>query len=386
MNIITGTKDDLKILIDGAYQRLRRSKDKFEKYALIDYLTELHGLESGLTGENVSFDERRAMLSNSQQRKYSKYMDYLFGRLDDEFIKFRDCHNEIFGTMLTINDDILDSVVEDCYAEDYTLMSEDEFCEYFLEFLKEYKLEEYFDKLITGRKIYSRELNDSHRVPGNVIHDPIKKRSTVVMGGFEYSVPYLLNLGHELGHVVDLSKLNKKDLETYLNYSYSSVYGEVVSSIFEKLFYDFLFRKKYRLDEVKEVYSEFLFENKNYILDGYIISLLEDMDIRKLSLNGLSNEEILKKIESSFTRLDEIAYHLDGRILSTWNTPLYAYGDYFSTVLKDDVHKNGFDGKMMRKFMNLRTGHFDPELFEDNGFEIEDYQKVYKRDALRLKK
>ena len=51
-----------------------------------------------------------------------------------------------------------------------------------------------------------------------------------------------------------------------------------------------------------------------------------------------------------------------------------------------NIHKNGFDGKMMRKFMNLRTGHFDPELFEDNGFEIEDYQKVYKRDVLRLKK
>ena len=130
MNIITGTKDDLKILIDGAYQRLRRSKDKFEKYALIDYLTELHGLESGLTGENVSFDERRAMLSNSQQRKYSKYMDYLFGRLDDEFIKFRDCHNEIFGTMLTIDDDILDSVVEDCYAEQLLeLTTLDEFIE-----------------------------------------------------------------------------------------------------------------------------------------------------------------------------------------------------------------------------------------------------------------
>ena len=28
----------------------------------------------------------------------------------------------------------------------------------------------------------------------NVIYDPIKKRSTVVMSGFEYSVPYLLNM------------------------------------------------------------------------------------------------------------------------------------------------------------------------------------------------
>lgn len=386
MNIITGNQEDLKILIDGAYQRLRRSKDSFEKYALIDYLTELHGLESALTGKNVSFDERRANLSNSQQRKYLKYISYLFGRLEDEFIKFKDCHNEIFGTMLTINDSILDEVVEDCYADDYTIMSEEEFCEYFFEFLKEYKLEEYFDKLITGRKIYNRELNDSHRNPGNVIHDPIKKRSSVVMGGFEYSVPYLLNLGHELGHVVDLSKLNRKDLEKYLNYSYSSVYGEVVSTLFEKLFYDFLFRKKYRIDEVKEIYSEFLFENKNYVLDGYILSLLEDTDIRKLSVNGLSNGEIIKKVESSFMRLDEIEYHLDGRVLSTWNTPLYAYGDYFSTVLKDDVQKNGFDGKMMRKFMALRTGEFDSELFEDIGFEFDNYQKVYKKDVSRLKK
>ena len=129
-----------------------------------------------------------------------------------------------------------------------------------------------------------------------------------------------------------------------------------------------------------------MFENKNYVLDGYILSLLEDTDIRKLSVNGLSNGEIIKKVESSFMRLDEIEYHLDGRVLSTWNTPLYAYGDYFSTVLKDDVQKNGFDGKMVRKFMALRTGEFDPELFEDIGFEFDNYQKVYKKDVSRLKK
>jgi hypothetical protein len=36
--------------------------------------------------------------------------------------------------------------------------------------------------------------------------------------------------------------------------------------------------------------------------------------------------------------------------------------------------------------MSLRTGEFNPDLLDSLGFEMEDYQKVYKRDASRLKK
>ena len=386
MNIITGNKDDLKLLIEGAYQRLRCCKDNMERYALIDYISQLHELEAALTGKVCTFDERRANLSNSQQRRYMKYLDSLFGRLEEEFIKFKEAYNEHFSLMLTINDSTLEEVCDDVYATEYSEMSKEEFCEYFYEFLHEYGLEEYFDKLVTGRKIFSRDLTDEHRNPANVIFDPIKKRSSIVMSGFEYNVPYLLNMGHEVGHVVDLSKLNKKELDTYMKYSYSSVYGEVISTLFEKLFYDFLFRKKYRIDEVKENYSEFLFENKNYVLDGYILSLLDEESIRRLTCNGLGMNDVLEKISPSFERLDEIEYHLDGRFLSTWTTPLYAFGDYFSTVLKDNVQKEGFDSKMMRKFMALRTGEFNPDLLDSLGFEMEDYQKVYKRDVSRLKK
>ena len=223
MNIITGNKEDLNLLIAGAYQRLRNCKDNNERYALIDYLTQLHELESALTGKRCVFDVVRANISNSQQRRYMKYLDSLFGRLEEEFIKFKDVHNEHFSLMLTINDSQLESVCDDVYATEYSEMSKEEFCEYFYEFLHEYQLEEYFDKLVTGRKIFSRELTDEHRNPANVIYDPIKKRPTMVLSGFEYNVPYLLNMGHEVGHVVDLNKLHKKDLDSYMRYSYSSV-------------------------------------------------------------------------------------------------------------------------------------------------------------------
>ena len=386
MDIITGNKDDLRQLINGAYQRMRQSNDNLEKYVLADYLTQLHELETAMTGEKSEFDERRALLSNSKQRKYMKYMDSLFDRLDEEFIKYKECHRDHFDTMLSINDDELEDVVDSCFAEEYTPMSKEEFCEYFFEFLSEYGLEEYFDKLISGRKIFARPLNENEKYMGTVLHDPIKKRTSMVLCDFEYTMPYLLTMGHELGHVIDLSKLNKKELDTYMRYSYSSVYGETMSMTFEKLFYDFLFRKKYRMDEVKELYSEYVFEGKNYVLDSYLLSLLGDETIRKLPFDSVSDKDVVREVESYFTRHDELLDHLDGRKLSTWKTPLYAYGDYFSTVLKDSVQKQGFDNKMMRHFMNLRTGEFNPELLEDRGFEIEDYQKVYKKDISRLKK
>lgn len=386
MDIITGTKDDLRQLINGAYQRLRHTDNNIEKYVLIDYLAQLHELESAITGEESEFDGARARLSNSKQRRYMKYMDSLFNRLDDEFIKFKEYHRDHFDAMLAINDDELENIVDNVYVSEYSPMSKEEFCEYFFEFLSEYGLEEYFDKLISGRKIFNRPLDEKAMYAGNVLYDPTKKRSSMVLCDFEYTVPYLLTMGHELGHVVDLSKLNKKEFDTYMRYSYSSVYGETISMIFEKLFYDFLFKKRYRIDEVKEIYSEFSFEGKKYILDGYLLSLLDDQTIRRLPFDCVSDQDILKEVDEFFIREDELLNHLEGRRLSTWKTPLYGYGDYFSTILKDNIHNEGFDSRLMRKFMELRTGEFNPDLLEDIGFELSNYQMIYKRDISRLKK
>ena len=44
-------------------------------------------------------------------------------------------------------------------------------------------------------------------------------------------------------------------------------------------------------------------------------------------------------------------------------------------LFQDNVQKEGFDSKMMRKFMGLRTGEFNPDLLDSLGFEIEDYQE-----------
>ena len=386
MDIITGNEHDLKQLIDGAYRRLEQTRDNVERYVLIDYLYQLHEAYRAMTGTKSELNERRAFRSNSQIRKYTQYIDSLFGKLDEEFVKYKEYHRDFFDAMLSINDDELDDLADTVFSTGYQTMSKEEFSEYFFEFLKEYGLEEMFDKFITGRKIFNRPLNENEKYTGTALHDPSKKRTSIMLCDFEYNVPYMLTLGHEFGHAYDLNLLHKKELDTYMRYSYSSVYGETIAMVFEKLFYDFLFRKRYRMDDLKEIYSEFSFEGKNYVLDAYILSLLDDKSIRNLKFDAVSDGEIVDQVSDYFTRCDELRDHLDGRDLSTWKTPLYAYGDYFSTILKDSVHKEGLDSRLMRKFMSLRTGEFNPDLLEDRGFELEDYQRIYRRDISRLKK
>ena len=114
------------------------------------------------------------------------------------------------------------------------------------------------------------------------------------------------------------------------------------------------------------------------------MSLLSDDSIRNLDF--LSRKKILREVKSSFERIDEIKLHLEGRKLDTWKTPLYAYGDFMSSILKDSIQQDGFDNELMRKFLSIRDHVFNLDEVESIGFNIDGYEKVYKKDVSRLKK
>ena len=384
MEIVTGKKEDVRKLIERAYQELSGCCDITKRYALVDYLYQLHELERALGNGDSYLDEVAVLGSKKNANKYNLYIDSLFTRLDEEFIKFKEKHQEHFDEILSINDSELADVCDMSFVDYYEEISKEEFFEYLYEFLATYKLEGLFDRIVSEKRLFDRPFNKNEMYAGSVLYDPILNKSNIVLCGAQYNIPYLLTMGHEFGHAFDLDLLHSDDYTKYLKYSYSSVYGEVISITFEKLFYDFLFKKKYHIDDVKEIYSEFSFENKNYVLDTYLLSLLSDDSIRNLDF--LSRRKILKEISGYFERVDEIKLHLDGRKLDTWKTPLYAYGDFLSTILKDSVEQDGFDNELMRKFLAMRSHVFNPEKVESAGFNIETYEKVYKKDVSRLKK
>ncbi len=384
MEIITGSNKDVRELIERAYQELSGCDDVTKRYALVDYLYQLHELERALGVEDSYLDQVAVLGSRKNARKYNLYIDSLFTRLDEEFIKFKEKHHKHFDEIWAINDEGLEDVCDVSFVDAYEEITKEEFFEYLYEFLSSYKLEGLFDKIVREKRFFDRPFNKDEMYAGSVLYDPVLNKSNVVLCGTQYNIPYLLTVGHEFGHVFDLDLLHSSDYARYLKYSYSSVYGEVLSITFEKLFYDFLFRKKYHIDDVKEIYSEFSFENKNYVLDTYLLSLLSDDSIRNLDF--LSRKKILKEVKSSFERIDEIRLHLDGRKLDTWKTPLYAYGDFMSSILKDSIQQDGFDNELMRKFLAIRTHVFNPDEVENIGFNIDDYEKVYRKDVSRLKK
>ena len=384
MEIITGSNKDVRKLIERAYQELGSCDDITKRYALVDYLYQLHELERALGVDGSYLDEVAVLGSKKNARKYNLYIDSLFTRLDEEFIKFKEKHHEHFDAMLSINDEGLKDVCDVSFVDAYEEITKEEFFEYLYEFLSSYKLEGLFDRIVSDKRFFDRPFNEDEMYAGSVLYDPVLNKSNVVLCGRQYNMPYLLTIGHEFGHVFDLDLLYSDDYSRYLKYSYSSVYGEVLSITFEKLFYDFLFKKKYHIDDVKEIYSEFSFENKNYVLDTYLLSLLSDGLIRNLDF--LSRKKILREVKSSFERIDEIKLHLEGRKLDTWKTPLYAYGDFMSSILKDSIQQDGFDNELMRKFLSIRDHVFNPDEVESIGFNIDEYGKVYKKDVSRLKK
>ena len=59
MEIITGTKEELRKMIDDAYLRLERCKNIIDRYAMADYISQLHDLISMVTGEEEGLDKKR---------------------------------------------------------------------------------------------------------------------------------------------------------------------------------------------------------------------------------------------------------------------------------------------------------------------------------------
>ncbi len=386
MEIITGTEKDLRRIIDEAYLRLERCKDLVDRYAMADYISQLHDLMSMMTGEKESLDQIRCFGRYRKQKKYYDYIDGLFDKLDDNFCRYKRFHNELFGEIIDIHDEGLNEFWGSKYSSGSTEMSKEEFYEYFFDFLKHYGLESSFDKFIEKRRIFDRPVEENDRFFGCCIHDPIKKESIISFCGFQYNISYLTALAHEFGHVYDVGKIKGDNLGLKnLRYSYTSPYGEVISMMFEKLFYDYLFEKKYRLEQVKDLAIDSMFINRQNVMAMYLLTLLDD-ELIHVGPGDLPKDVILQQVKSFFANDDEIDWFVGVRKFDTWKEQAYGYGELMSTILKENVKEEGLNSDLMRTFMSNRFNVFSPDFVLDNGFNTNSYQKIYQKELSRVKK
>ncbi len=386
MEIITGTQEELRKMINKAYKRIEKCTDKIQRYALIDYVSQLHDMMSVMTGSCEQLDQVRCLGSYKKQRKYYDYLDSLFDKLDENFIRYRNFHNDLFDDVLGIQEDVLTEFLGMEYSDGSTEISKEEFYQYFFEFLQTYGLEKRFDRFIENKRLFSRPLLEDDRFYGCCLHDPIQYDSSIFFCDFKYNLQYLLTMAHEFGHTYDLSKIKGQDAAMRnLRYSYSSAYGEVISMMFEKLFYDYLFDKKYRVEQVKDLALDHNIACNQNVLSMYMLTLLSNETIFE-GPGDVAKTEILMQVAPYFEDPKEIEWFVEARNFDTWKDPAYAYGEFLSTILKENVKEEGLDSEIMRTFNKEKTKLFNPQFVVDNGFSVDSYQKIYRRDAKRLKK
>ena len=386
MEIITGTKEDLSHMIAKAYRQLEKCDNLIDKYALADYISQLHDNLGVLTATDTRLDSRRCFGALRKQKKYYDYIDSLFDKLDENFVKYKKFHYDFFGEITDINNENLEDLVGLAYSDGSTDIGQEEFYEMFFEFLKEYGLEDRFDRFISSRRIFNKPLSLENGYFGSVLHNPLNYESSIMFCGFEYNINYLLTLAHEFGHTYDLGNIKGNNAGARnLEYSYSSPYGEVISSMFEKLFYDYLFKKKYRLEQLTDQAIDHVFANKEHVLSMYMLTLLDDDTIWE-GPGDVSSDVILSQDLSHFEDEEQVKFIVENCTFDTWKDQAYAYGDVLSTILKENVKEEGLDSELMRTFMSERTKLFRPEFIVDNGFSPSAYQKIYTRDVERLKK
>ena len=386
MEIITGKKEDLSRMIVLAYRQLENCENLVDKYALADYINHLHENLNQLNGTDTRLDTRRCFGSLKKQKKYYDYIDSLFDKLDENFVKYKKFHSEFIGEIVDINNESLEDLVGLPYSNDSSDISKEEFYEMFFDFLKEYSLEDRFDKFISNKRIFNRPLFLENGYFGSVLHNPLSRESSIMFCGFEYNINYLMTLAHEFGHTYDLGEIIGEDSGVRnLKYSYFSPYGEVISSMFEKLFYDYLFKKKYRIEQLNDQAIDHMFFNKERMLLMYILTLLSD-DVIWEGPGDVSKDIILSSILPYFDDFDQVKFIVENSSFDTWKDQAYAYGDVLSTVLKERVKEEGLDNELMRRFMSERINLFNPDFIVNNGFTADQYKKIYVKDVNRLKK
>lgn len=381
MEIITGTEEELRDMLEGVYQRRNKCKLLEDEYALTNYIIQLRQTLKLMTG-NESF---QIIENTKKNKKFYQYSRELIDKEKEEFIKHKVIHNYNSNQLLDITEEELSEIINTKFVENYSLMTKNEFYQYLFEFVKKYGLEKEFDKFMKSGKIFNRayDLNDTSL--GETIYDPTKRKANMVFSEFERTLPYLAAFSHEFGHVYDLKLLPKKTIKEFLEYTASSVYAEVLSSTFEKLFLDFLLEKQYCVDDTKEFISGLLSENHNLALEVCVLSLLGNKTLRDGNLN-INDKKIIKQLKPNFEDVNQLKIIFGDDKLNIHRSLIYMYGDYISSIMKDTIQNEGFDNKFMREFMEERTKPFNLGFFEKNNITLDSYQKVYKKDISHLKK
>ena len=356
-----------------------------ERLALANYIGNLYRALICMGVGNIYFDKDIIFGGKKSYSKIVKSINYYSDKLINNFINNKMFHRMYFYELLPdIEEEI--SKMKQLDNKGEIFFSRKDFFDIIFQFMRSINQEELFDKLYKNGNIYSTIIGQDIGNVGFTLFNPMTKQTDLFIKDLKYNLFDMNTLVHETGHCYDLGKFDG-DVSKYNKYFYLSFYGEVVSRLFERLLLDFLKNRNIAYNGVIDKQIEFNLLNHEFLLQAYILSLLNDDFILKDKYLDCDSSEIVEMIKSRFIDEEYMKIFIEGMISFDLSEIYnYAYGDIVSLFLFDDVKNNGLDCEMMDYFFKSRNNLFKEDFLKECGFGPENYIKLYKKVNDHLKK
>lgn len=366
--------DDDKSLI----KELDFLKDSFTKVRrLTDNIEMLESFYQVLIEVNGKADkEAEDLLIKNDEYRDLRFRErrMLHRRGISNFIDHKDFHKYASGKMIDISDKDYEY-----YINKSLYLKEDQMCEIICDFLNdEFNQADKFKKMISEGRIFTADIiqDEDGTLPtcGYTMFDYLSKNNFIVLKNDNHirDVETMRILVHEFGHVIDNIEKDSFNKSELANYNYFSGYIEVYSIMYEKLFYDYLIKKRIIENNAKwsekNLYSGIYddFNSVEYLsnLDDYLLTndryKRDENFIDQISFEDLT---VSRAVLDDFDDINQYSY---GGLI----------GCYFASLRHEDL--NEFN-RQFEIFKSKRAGQFDPKLFEAMGTNIDEVIKKYEK-------
>ena len=379
-----GTKD-LYRQLDEAQKMIRGAKNIDERVALANYIGNIYRALICMGDGNVTFDRKKCFGKYGNYKKFIKKLDIYSDKMIRGFVNSKAFHKSFFGEVIPLVEDEMAKFCTLNFDGDDTF-SENDFLEVFSEFMKSLSLGDLFDEFYKSGKIYSSIVGSDKGNLGFTLHNPVNARTDLFIKDLKYDLGSMNTLAHEFGHAYDLSLLDDNVFK-YNQYFYVSFYGEVMSRLFERLLFRFLLKNGVKEDVVRDKIIDFEVINFDFLLDAYILSLLDDEMFASDEYIDCDSDTIYKKVKAFFLEESDIKGVIERMqevdLSEVFN---YAYGDIISLFLCDEYEKFGLSSDVMEYFLHERGKLFSEDFLRECGFGPMNYAKLYTKEVQLIKK
>lgn len=371
--------------LDTAHDMMSRAHSTDEFIALGNYIGNLYSSLVCMGDKHAVVEPIICFGSKKRYKSFLKELDVYSDEAMQQFVLKKDYHCGYIGSILPAVEKECDILCPMTFDTEEPLTRK-QFREIFFSFLDSIQMTDMFKEMVKNKQIHSSYEGIDKGILGFTLFNPVNGDLDLFVKDFHNTLNHMSTLAHELGHGYDLKHFDGT-IKEYNQYFYISFFGEVISRLMERLLHRFLIRNRIIVNSAKDSFVNFEDLNHDYLLKGYILSLLEASILLSHEFCECDSEDLIKMIKKHFLEEANLRdYVKEIQRYDITDTYTYLYGDILSLFLCEEIEQNGMNNDLMEYFMKHRTEPFQEEMMMKNGLNPSGYIKLYKKEVNLIKK